>query len=215
MDLLMELLSSLWLALGGPVFELFGAPVSRAEVLGFLLALWMVGCNLRVHPLGWPLAILSSLLYFGVFWQSRLYGDASLQLLFAGLAAWGWWQWLRGTGADGQALVVRRLEPRLRWQLAALTLAGWPLLGLFLDRFTDTDVPWWDAAPTAASLVGQWLLGRKYLENWAVWVGVNLVSCGLFAYKQLWLTVILYAVFAALSVLGWRTWRGLQGRAHA
>ena len=83
----------------------------------------------------------------------------------------------------------------------------WPATGLFLANFTDTDVPWWDAFPTAASLVGQFLLARKYIENWAVWIVVNVVSVGLFAYKSLWLTAGLYAVFIVLSIVGWRTWR--------
>ena len=70
-------------------------------------------------------------------------------------------------------------------------------------------MPWWDAFPTAASVVGQWLLGRKYVENWPVWVVVNVVSVGLFAYKGLWLTVLLYALFVAMSFAGWHAWRRL------
>jgi nicotinamide mononucleotide transporter len=101
---------------------------------------------------------------------------------------------------------VRSLGPRGRWICLAVLALAWPALGLFLKRFTDTDVPWWDAFPTAASLVGQWLLGRKYVENWPTWIVVNVVSVGLFAYKGLWLTVLLYTVFIGLSVLGWRAW---------
>jgi nicotinamide mononucleotide transporter len=82
----------------------------------------------------------------------------------------------------------------------------WPATGLFLLEFTDSDVPWWDAFPTAVSLVGQYLLGRKYVENWAVWIVVNAVSVGLFAFKGLWLTAGLYVVFIVLSVAGWRAW---------
>jgi nicotinamide mononucleotide transporter len=77
---------------------------------------------------------------------------------------------------------------------------------LLLTHITDSDVPYLDALPTAGSLIGQWLLGRKWVENWPCWLLVNVISMGLFAYKQLWLTVILYAVFAMLSVLGWRQW---------
>ena len=83
----------------------------------------------------------------------------------------------------------------------------WPATGLFLKTFTDTDVPWWDAFPTAVSLVGQFLLGRKYIENWAVWIVGQRCQRGLFAYKGLWLTVALYAVFIALSFVGWRAWK--------
>ena len=92
--------------------------------------------------------------------------------------------------------------------IGALAVA-WPLLGAFLDQATDTDVPWWDALPTAGSLAGQWLLGRKYVENWPVWVAVNLVSVGLFAWKGLWLTVLLYLLFLGMALWGWRAWQRL------
>ena len=190
-------------------FVAWGAPVTWLELVAFVLAIAMVVFNIRVNSLGWPLAIASSLLYFLLFWNSRLYGDASLQIFFAVVAGWGWWQWLRGTDAAGQVLQVRALGPRGRG-IALLALAvGWPLTALFLARATDTDVPWWDAFPTAASVVGQWLLGRKYVENWPVWVVVNVVSVGLFAYKGLWLTVLLYALFVAMSFAGWHAWRRL------
>jgi nicotinamide mononucleotide transporter len=67
-------------------------------------------------------------------------------------------------------------------------------------------VPYFDALPTAGSVAGQWLLGRQYVENWPVWLAVNVVSVALFAHKGLWLTVVLYALFALLSVFGWRAW---------
>ena len=190
-------------------FVLWGAPVTWLEILAFGLAIAMVVCNIRVNVLGWPLAIASSLLYFLLFWKSRLYGDAALQIFFVVVAGWGWWQWLRGTDAAGQALRVRELGARGRWiALAALAIA-WPVTGLFLRRFTDTDVPWWDAFPTAASVLGQWLLGRKYVENWPVWIVVNIVGVALFAYKGLWLTAVLYALFVAMSFAGWQAWRRL------
>jgi nicotinamide mononucleotide transporter len=190
-------------------FVVAGAPITWLELIAFALALAMVLLNIRVNALAWPLAVASSLLYFLLFWKSRLYGDAGLQIFFAAVAGWGWWQWLRGTDAAGQALRVRRLGARGRVvALIALALA-WPASALFLRRFTDTDVPWWDAFPTAASVLGQWLLGRKYIENWPTWIVVNVVATALFAYKGLWLTVVLYAVFVALSWLGWRTWRRL------
>ena len=181
--------------------------MNLVEAAGFVLALAMVGCNIKEIHWGWPLAIASSILYFFVFWDSKLYGDASLQIFFAVVALWGWFQWLRGKRADGSALHVMRLSRR---GIAATVIASallWPATGLFLKTYTDTDVPWWDAFPTALSLVGQFLLGRKFIENWIMWIVVNVVSVGLFAYKGLWLTVVLYLIFIVLSVVGWRAWR--------
>ncbi|HJV69083.1 nicotinamide riboside transporter PnuC [Ideonella sp.] len=196
-------------------FTLWGSPTTWLEVAGFVLSVWMVGCNMRVNPLGWPLAIASSLLYALLFVHSKLYGEASLQLFFVAVAGWGWWQWLRGHGADGGELKVHRLSPRQRLGAALATLAAWPALALLLARYTNSDVPWLDALPTVASITGQFLLGRKLIENWAVWLAVNLVSVVLFGAKALWLTVLLYAVFALLSIAGWRMWSRLEGHADA
>lgn len=194
--------------LEAPAFAFGAFAASRAELLGAVLGIVMVVCNMRVNPLGWPLAIVSSALYWLVFWNARLFGDASLQLFFIAVALWGWWQWLRGREADGSVLAVRFLAPRTRWAAIGAFVLLWPATGWFLHRYTSTDVAWWDAFPTAGSLVGQWLLGRKYVENWPVWVAVNVVGVALFAYKGLWLTVALYALFAAMALLGWRAWRG-------
>ncbi len=193
-----------------PLFRLLGSPVSLLELLAFALALGMVACNLRVNPLAWPLAMISSAMYGWLFLESRLYGEASLQLLFIVVAAWGWRQWLAGRGSDGQPLRVHRLRSRQRLLVLAATLAAWPLLALLLRHATDSDVPWLDALPTVGSIAGQILLGRKLVENWPTWLAVNLVSIALFAHKGLWLTVLLYALFAALSVVGWRSWQRLQ-----
>lgn len=190
-------------------FTLWGAPASWLELIALVLSLAMVALNMRVNPLAWPLAIVSSLLYFLVFWDARLYGEGSLQIFFAAVALWGWWQWLRGTMDDGSALRVRALSRRAALGCALALALAWPALALFLDHRTDSDVPWLDAFPTAGSLVGQWLLGRKYVENWPAWLVVNVASVLLFAFKGLWLTVLLYVVFALLSVVGWRAWRRL------
>ncbi len=188
-------------------FILWGAPTTWLEVIAFALALAMVACNIREIHWGWPLAAISSVLYGALFWRSKLYGDAALQVFFALVALWGWSQWLRGRRDDGSALTISRLSRRGLLACLATGALLWPATGWFLKTWTDTDVPWWDAFPTAVSVIGQVLLGRKVLENWAVWLVVNVVSVGLFAWKGLWLTTVLYTLFAALSVVGWRAWQ--------
>jgi nicotinamide mononucleotide transporter len=190
-----------------PAFSLWGSPVTWAELLAFALSLAMVVCNIRVNVLGWPLAIAASLLYGLLFWDSRLYGESALQLFFVAVALWGWWQWLRGRQADGAGLRVRFLSRRGRLALLAAVALAWPLLASLLRQATDSDVPWWDALPTTGSVAGQWLLGRKYVENWPVWVAVNAVSIGLFAWKGLWLTALLYLLFLLMALWGWRAWQ--------
>jgi nicotinamide mononucleotide transporter len=189
--------------------------MSTTEIAGFLLSLLMVVCSIRELHWSWPLAIISSLLYFFVFKDSLLYGEASLQLVFAALALWGWWQWLRQGDDATPALVIQRLSARGWMGVAAATAVLWPTLALALQHFTDSDIAWWDALPTALSLVGQVLLGRKYIDNWLIWLVVNLISVALFAHKGLWLTVLLYALFTGMSVWGWRAWQARLNEAQA
>ncbi|MGE5453284.1 MAG: nicotinamide riboside transporter PnuC [Acidobacteriota bacterium] len=198
-----------------PLFSLLQSPVTPLEVLAFILSLWMVACNLRVHVWGWPLAIASSLLYAVFFARGKLYGEASLQLVFVAVSLWGWWQWIRPPSVQpaGVSSNVHHLGKREAWLTLICTAAVWPLMGHMLRRYTDSDVPYLDAFPTTLSLAGQYLLGRKRVENWPVWLVVNVASMGLFAYKGFWLTVVLYGLFAILSILGWRQWRQMAQNA--
>ena len=176
-------------------FVWWGTAVTWLEIIAFALAFACVVCNVLEIHWGWPLAIASCALYAWLFYVNRIYGDASLQVFFALTSLWGWWQWLFGRrgdpgagAADPAPLRVTRLGRERLGLLAGIWLAMWLVLGTALDRFTDTDVPYLDAFPTAGSVIGQVLLGRKFYENWWVWVLVNISSVTLLAYKQLWLT---------------------------
>ena len=185
------------------------------ELAGFVLSLAMVYCNIKEIHWAWPLAIASSALYGVVFWNSQLYGEASLQIMFILTSIWGWQQWrsvkqaTRDDISDVPATPLRIsvLAPSELQKVAIAAIIAWPALTFFLDRFTDSNVAIWDALVTTLSLVAQYLLAKKKLENWWVWLVVNLITFGLMLFKSLWLTAILYLVFAALSYVGLRAWQ--------
>jgi nicotinamide mononucleotide transporter len=189
-------------------FTLLGTAVSWLELLAFVLALANIACNVAEIHWGWPLTIVASLLYAWLFYESKLYGEAGVNTFFAVTGVWGWWQWLRGhRGDSGAALRIAQLDLRgLLWCVSGFALA-WLLLGLLLRGVTDSDVPWADGLVTAGSLIGTLLLGRKFIENWPVWLAVNAASVALFAYKGLHLTVLLYVIFFLLAIWGWLGWQ--------
>lgn len=181
-----------------------GIPTTPLELISFVLAVTTVLLNVRQNHWAWLFSIASSTTYAVVFFDARLYGDSGLQLVFIAASIWGWTQWLRGAGET--RLVVTRLG-RGGWIGA---IAGWGalflLLSWFLKTYTNTDVPHMDAFLTAGSLVGQLLLARKKVENWVVWIVVDVLYVGLYLFKDLHVTAVLYAVFVLLAARGLRAW---------
>jgi nicotinamide mononucleotide transporter len=186
-------------------FTLLGSAVTWLEVWAFSLAVVGIACNIGLIHWGWPLAALSALLYFGLFMQAKLYADGVLQLFFAATSLWGWWQWLYGK-RDTAPLAVTRASVRTMQLCVLAWLMGWGVLGWLLARFSDTDVPYFDAFPTVGSLIAQLLLARKVLQNWLLWIVVNLVAIALFSYKELYLTALLYLILTCIAIAGLARW---------
>lgn len=189
-------------------FTLLGTAVSWLELVAFGLALANIACNVAEIHWGWPLTIVASALYAWLFYASKLYGEAGVNLFFAVTAVWGWWQWLHGhRGGSGAPLRIARLDRRgLQWCLLGYALL-WLLCALLLRGVTDSEVPWADGFVTAGSVVGTVLLARKFIDNWPLWLLVNAASVALFAYKGLQLTVLLYVIFFLLAIWGWLGWK--------
>jgi nicotinamide mononucleotide transporter len=185
---------------------LAGFATTPLELISFVLSVITVALNIRQNHWAWLFSIISSAAYGVVFHGARLYGDMGLQLVFIVVSVWGWYQWLYG-GAGHQALAVTQLAVR-GWVYALLAwAAGFALLSSFLAHFTNTDVPQVDGFLTAGSLVGQVLLSRKKIENWHVWIAVDVLYVGLYIYKGLMLTAFLYALFCVMAVAGLLAWR--------
>ena len=183
---------------------LAGLTTTPLELISFLLAVATVVLNIRQKHWAWLFSIASSATYAVVFFDARLYGDMGLQFVFIAASIWGWYTWLHGAG--NAPLVVTRIKPGMRAWVLVAWFAGFVLLSTFLDQFTDTDVPHADGFLTAGSLLGQLLLARKKLENWHIWIAVDILYVGLYLYKGLTLTAVLYGVFVLLAVAGLRTW---------
>ncbi|MFZ6775498.1 nicotinamide riboside transporter PnuC [Undibacterium sp. Ji83W] len=184
---------------------LFGFTTNLLELASFVLSVITVALNIRQLHWAWLFSIVSSGLYAAVFFDARLYGDMGLQFVFILVSVWGWFNWLRGDDAQERLQVTRLNTPDRRSSLGA-TLLAFVLLAWFLKTYTDTDVPYADGFLTAGSLLGQVLLSRKKLENWHVWIVVDVLYVGLYIYKGLMLTALLYAIFVIMAIMGLRAW---------
>ena len=149
------------------------------------------------------LTIDSNLPVLGGSWDVTI---AGLQAIYIVLSLYGWYYWLRG-GPRGDAAPVVRLGLRAGFVLGVLGAAGATGVGYGLATWTDADLPYWDATTTAFSLVGQWLLAKKVLENWLVWIAVDVLYVGIYVYKELYLTAGLFGLYTVLAVAGFFAWR--------
>lgn len=176
-------------------------------------AVWLAA---RRHLLGWPVGLVSVALYASVFVDAKLYSDALLQGAFAGFIVYGWWRWKSHLGRDGLVEVAPLARRALLRDLAVGAVFA-VVLGAAMHTWTDAALPWLDATLTAFSLVAQWWQGRRHVAAWWLWIVVDVIYTGLYAYKSLDVTAALYLGFVGLAAWGLRQWRnaGKAGLAPA
>jgi nicotinamide mononucleotide transporter len=173
-----------------------------ASALG-VIAVWL---TVRQNPWCWPIGLVMVLIYSWIFYDVKLYSNMLLQVVYAALQLYGWWQWTRGGQADTGREVSYLPGSSVLIGLACGVAAS-VVLGALMANFTDATQPWLDATLTGFSLVAQWWMAQKRVQCWALWVVVDTVYVGLFVYQQLYSIAALYALFLLLAIQGWRQWR--------
>lgn len=160
----------------------------------------------REKIIAWPFGLLSVSLYIYIFGESKLYSDAILHVVYVVLNIYGWWNWAR-RGKETIHIPITRLSGKETGAWSGLILAGFLIWGYLMKANTDASFPYGDAFTTVASLVAQFLLARKKLENWIIWIIVDVVAIAIYALKGLYLTTGLYGVYLLLSTKGFFEWR--------
>lgn len=175
------------------------------EIIAVALGLANVGLLVRRSIWNYPFGIAMVALYLVIFWQARLYGEAGLQVFFFVVQGWGWWLWAR---AGGLARMVQ--VEWMGWPARAVAfalVAGASLgIGWTMARFTDAALPYADATIAGASVVAQILLALRRIENWALWIAIDVLSVAVYLNRELYLTAGLYVVFLGLSIAGLIQW---------
>jgi nicotinamide mononucleotide transporter len=186
--------------------------MSWTEIIASLTGLVNVWLTVKNSIWNWIWGIVSVALFGWVFFRSRLYSNAGLQILyFLPMQFYGWWMWAQGGPKKSDDLPITLLSSRARAVWLALTLGLSFALGSLMSHYTQAALPYWDAAVTAMSIVGQYLLARKVLENWVLWLAVDVISVFyLFPMQHLYVTTGLYAVFLVLAVMGMVEWLRLM-----
>lgn len=195
------------------------------EIFGAISGILYVFLEIRQNIWLWPLGILTSAIYIWVFNNSGFYADMGLQWYYLFVSIYGWiiWTGLSGTkndarvreqetgspedAAGSKVLVVRNASPSTGILLLIISAVLFAAIWFVLAGYTDSTIPGWDAFTTALSVVATWMLARKLIEHWYLWMIVNIVSMGLYIYKGLYPTVVLFAVYTVMAFVGLHEWR--------
>jgi nicotinamide mononucleotide transporter len=164
--------------------------------------------TVRQNIWSWPIGAVMVSLYIYIFFEAKLYSDAGLQVFFLVMQFYGWYQWTRGPVVHSRSLsAVLRLGPRGWWWTGSGTAVATTALGTAMHRYTDAALPYPDAFTTTLSVIAQFLLTKKYLDNWTLWIVADVVYIGVYSIKALYWTAGLYVVFLVLSIKGYRDWK--------
>ena len=181
---------------------------NKIEILGAILGILYIIFSIKQNVLTWPTGLLTSALYVIVFFQSKFYADMGLQVYYVVISVYGWYYWLKGEkNKDENRVLVKSVSSKLRIKLTMSTVIIYFTILFILIQFTDSDVPFMDSMTTALSIVATWMLARKYIEHWLIWIFVDLFSSGLYVYKNLWPTAVLFIIYTTMAVFGYYQWK--------
>jgi nicotinamide mononucleotide transporter len=177
------------------------------EIAAVFFSIAYLYFSIRQKILLWPMGMVSAVLYMVVFFQSKFYADMGLNGYYLVVSIYGWILWGRAGKEPGKKLVVSRIRLKAALMLGALTLLAFVVIGRILELYTDSPLPYWDALTTAVSFTATWMLARKILEHWILWIIVDAISMGLYFYRELYPTLLLFAVYTTMAVIGYLEWK--------
>lgn len=157
----------------------------------------------------WPIGLITAIFYVSVFYSSRFYADMSLQFYYIIISIIGWYWWVKGSEAH-QELKISKLSKSLALKLAIASIFIFAFIAFILINYTDSPLPYWDSLTTALSIIATWMLARKIIEQWLLWVFIDLVSMFLYIYKGLYPTSILFFIYTILAIVGYLQWQKKQ-----
>ncbi|MFH0869048.1 MAG: nicotinamide riboside transporter PnuC [archaeon] len=177
------------------------------EIAAVILGIASVYLTTKQNIWCWPTGLAMVALYVYIFYTARLYSDSIENFIYIPMQIYGWWFWVYGNKKKKDDVPVRSLKTQgiLFW--AAVIAAGTLAIGYYMSTYTNASFPYWDALTTVMSLTAQWLMGRKILENWVLWISVDVMALAIYGLKGLYFTTGLYGLFLILAISGLLKWK--------
>jgi nicotinamide mononucleotide transporter len=193
-------------------FVILGSQTTILEIIAVLCGLTSVWFMKKENILVYPFGIVNVLIYVYICFNSRLYAYAGINVFYAIMSAYGWFNWLRKNDKD-ERIQIARLSFSVMLMYSILIAAFYFILKFLLVRFTDSEIPSWDALTTAINIIAMWLLAQKKIEHWILWIVGDIISIGMFVWLNLYFSAFQFLVFTVIAIFGFVEWKGkLEGR---
>ena len=185
------------------------------EIIGTIIGLIYLWLEYHASIYLWVASVAMPIVYTFVFFDAGLYADMGIQIYYVLASVYGFicWRWAisrKNKAASIERLKIAHTPHRLITPLSIISIVLTFIIAYILISFTDSNVPWWDSVTTSLSIVAMWLMARKYIEQWWVWLIVDVVSAGVYIYKDLYFTAGLYALYAVIAYFGYKKWKELM-----
>jgi nicotinamide mononucleotide transporter len=178
------------------------------EIIGTIISLIYLYFSIIQNKWLWPLGLVSSAIYALIFFKAGIYADMGLQIYYVVISIYGWFVWIKMQNTNSSKGTIKSVLDSnflILWLLIASSVI-FIILSQLLMHFTDSTIPYIDAFITALSITATWMLAKKYLEHWLVWIIVDAVSVGVYYYKGLYVTILLYSIYTIFAVAGYLMW---------
>ena len=180
--------------------------IDPLEFVGLVIGLLYLYLEYKANIWLWPVGVVMPLVYIVIFYQSKFYADMGIYIYYFFASIYGWYIWTKSTNQTNEIL-ISHLPHRYLGKLAAIFLITFAAIAFVLIRFTDSPVPYGDSFTTTLSILAMWMLAHKYIEQWLLWIVVNVVSTGLYFWKGLDTTAVLFVVYSIIPFFGYIKWK--------
>ncbi len=179
------------------------------ELFGVASGLLYIYLEIKQKSVMWIVGFFTSAVYIIVFFQSKFYAGMALNIYYVIVSIYGWYCWRYARKPDGLAaeLSICRIKFPLAFILFSISVVLFVAMGYVLDHFTDSPIPYYDALATTLSITATWMLAKKILEHWYLWIFINFFSSILYLWRELYPTAVLFLVYGIMSIVGWTKWK--------
>ena len=179
------------------------------DIVTTILGLAYILLEYRASLWMWLVGFLMQVLGIVLYYQKGLYADCGMEFYYLSMTVYGYWKWIRGSASKTE-LPIRHFPKKAIGFWLLIISAVWAFIYWLLVTFTNSNVPLADSFTTALSIVGIWALAHKYLEQWFIWIAVDIVTCVLYFYKDIPFKASLYGLYVIIAIAGWWKWRGMM-----